>query len=310
MVYGIGNRLASNSSWTTTRLRGALAALTALGLGAALAGCDTVGGARNGLSGAAPQIAEVAPDDPAAASANIASLTEVINRNPGSAEAYLTRGNAFARNGRMGEAIADFSQAIKLDPNNAAAYTNRALAQRQLGRNDAALNDFSRAIEVNPRHASAYLGRANLLRAQGQLDEAMRDLDQAIRLNPEGAQAFHARGLIYQKRGEHQRAVTDFDNAIDRDPFAGAPYQARGESLVAQGKYDKAIEDFNAWLNGLEQERQRLGGPRHGLRKAGQSHEGLEILPGARWSSTPTIPSPPRRREPKKSRSKSRKPGP
>ena len=68
------------------RLRGGLAACALLTLGATLAGCDTVGAGR-GLSGSAPQIAEVAPDDPAAASANIASLTDVINRNPNSAEA-------------------------------------------------------------------------------------------------------------------------------------------------------------------------------------------------------------------------------
>ena len=211
----------------------------------ALAGCETASGIRPPGRG----IAEIADTDPKAASANIDSLTEVIRRNPSSAEAYNTRGVAYARVGRFSEAIADFSQAVKLDANNAAAYTNRALASRQIGQNDSARADFDRAIQVNPNHAPAYVGRANLLRAQGNLDQAQSDLDTAIRLNPESAQAFHARGLIHQKRGDNTRAVTDFDNAIDRDPFAAAPYQARGESLVSLGKYDKAIEDFNAALN-------------------------------------------------------------
>lgn len=211
----------------------------------ALAGCETAMGIRPPGRG----IAEISDTDPKAAATNIDSLTEVIKRNPSSAEAYNTRGAAYARVGRFSEATVDFTEAAKLDPNSAAAYTNRALAERQMGHNDTARADFDRAIAANPNHAPAYVGRANLLRAQGNLDQALSDLDTAIRINPESAQAFHSRGLIYQKRNDYTRAVTDFDNAIDRDPFVFAPYQARGESLVAVGKYDKAIEDFNAALN-------------------------------------------------------------
>ncbi len=210
-----------------------------------LTGCETAMGIKPPGRG----IAEISDTDPKAAATNIDSLTEVIRRNPSSAEAYNTRGAAYARVGRFAEAVADFTEAAKLDPNSAAAYTNRALAERQMSQNEAARADFDRAIAANANHAPAYVGRANLLRAQGNLDQALSDLDTAIRLNPESAQAFHSLGLIYQKRNDNARAVTDFDNAIDRDPFVFAPYQARGESLVALGKYDKAIEDFNAALN-------------------------------------------------------------
>ena len=192
----------------------AFGALALISLG--LAGCaETIGTPRT-------RVAEVVDTDPNAASANLASLSDVVKRNP-TPEAFNTRGVAYARVARYQEAIADFTQAIKLDPGNAAAFTNRALAYRQIKREDAALADFDHAIQANPNHAPAYLGRANLLRAQGALDQALADLDQAIRLNPENAQAFHARGLIYQRQGDNARAITDFDNAIDRDPFAAAP---------------------------------------------------------------------------------------
>ena len=218
-----------------------LAALT-LTLGA----CATSDGV---IRPAGQGIAETTVTDSHAADTNIASLTDVIKRNPSSADAYNTRGVAYARIGRYPEATEDFTAAIRIDPNNFAAYTNRALAYRQSNRNDLARIDFDRALAANPNHAPALIGRANLLRSQGNLDQAKTDLDTAIRLNPENAQAFHARGLIHQKLGDNARAVSDFDNAIDRDPFAAAPYQARGESLVNLGKYDKAIEDFNAALN-------------------------------------------------------------
>ena len=199
--------------------RSAVACALLMAISLALAGCET---ATNIMGKQGTGVAEVANQSPQEASANLASLTDVIQRNPSSAEAYNTRGVAYAKIGKFQEAIADFNQSIKLNPNNAASLTNRALA---------------------------YRGRANLLRVQGKLDEARADLDKAIKLNPENAQAFHARGLIYQREGLHEQAITDFDNAIDRDPFAGAPYQARGQSLIAIGKSDKAIEDFNAALN-------------------------------------------------------------
>ncbi|HEU6442049.1 MAG TPA: tetratricopeptide repeat protein, partial [Microvirga sp.] len=107
--------------------------LTAL----SLAACSTVGG------GAPTQrIAVVEEDTQGTSQVNIASLSDVIQRNPNDPGAYNTRGAAYARIGRYSDAIADFSKAIQLDPNYAPAYTNRALALRQTNRNDQALADF------------------------------------------------------------------------------------------------------------------------------------------------------------------------
>ena len=178
--------------------RSALPAVLLVSLG--LAGCETVGAVGSVGMG----IAEVTPPS-RDTSVNLASLSDVVARNPRDAEAYNTRGAAYARTGDFDKAIGDFTTAVQIDPNNAAAYTNRALAYRQTGRNDLALADFNHALQSNPNHAPAYLGRGNLLRAQGNYPQALADLDQAIKLNSEGglgAQAFHARGLIHQRQGE------------------------------------------------------------------------------------------------------------
>ncbi len=222
--------------------------LASIALSAVLAGmaaaCDTVSAV-----GPRVAVAEVESADNPAASVNLASLTEVVNRRPNDPEAFNQRGAAYARLGRFNEAIADFSRAVSLDASFAPALTNRGLAQRQSGRDDAALQDFSRAIEANPNYAPAYLARGNLLRARNQLPEAIADLNQAIRLNPEGAEALHARGLVQQRQGNHRAAVADFDAAIDRNPYNAPPYTARGQSLLQLGQFAKAQEDFTASLN-------------------------------------------------------------
>ena len=118
----------------TTAFLGAVA-LTAVALG----GCETVGSAAGGR-----QYAVLEADTTGATNVNIASLSEVVQRNPNDAAAYNTRGAAYARAGQFGDAIGDFSKAIQIDPNSGSAYNNRALAYRQTGRNDAALQDLQR----------------------------------------------------------------------------------------------------------------------------------------------------------------------
>jgi tetratricopeptide (TPR) repeat protein len=192
--------------------------LTPLGLvlaTLALAGCETVS------QSAYPRVAVLEEDTQGTSKVNIASLSDVISRNPNDPGAYNTRGAAYARVGRYGDAIADFNKAVQLDPNNAPAYTNRALALRQTGKNEQALQDFTRAIQADPNYGPAYIGRGNLLRVQGQYQQALDDLTVAIRLTPESAEALHARGLLNQRQGLHQRAMAaDPNNATGKQGLA------------------------------------------------------------------------------------------
>ena len=133
--------------------RGALLALAAL----ALAACSETMGS---LTPSVNHVAEVDADS-AAAPGNIASLTDVIQRNPNDSTAYNTRGIAYAKSGRYQNAIDDFTKAVQIDPKFGAAYTNRALAYRQIDKDGLALADFSSAIAANPNDAAAFLGRGN-----------------------------------------------------------------------------------------------------------------------------------------------------
>ena len=51
----------------------------------------------------------------------------------GRANAYYSRGNAYANLGEQHRAIEDYDQALRLDPAFAAAYNNRANAYFKLG---------------------------------------------------------------------------------------------------------------------------------------------------------------------------------
>ena len=123
-------------------------AVLAVAAALAVAACgETFGGMAPGA-----RVAETEADAAAQASSagNLASLTQIIERNPQDPASYNTRGVVYAKLGRYSSAVADFSHAIELDPHFAGAYTNRALAYRQMKKDDLALQDFNQAIEFNP----------------------------------------------------------------------------------------------------------------------------------------------------------------
>ena len=124
--------------------------MVALLLATAVAGCDTVGRTSSG-----PRVAVLEDDKAGTSSINIESLSDVIQRNPNDASAYNTRGAAYARVGRYGDAVNDFNKAIQVDPGNAPAYTNRALAFRQTNRNDARDGGF---LESDPERSELRRG--------------------------------------------------------------------------------------------------------------------------------------------------------
>ena len=158
-----------------------------------------------------------------ASHANLASLSEAVQRNPADPQAYNTRGTALAQAGRTQEALADFDKALSLDPNYAQALANRGLVYRQTRKLDQALADYNRAIEIDANYAPAYLGRGLVYKARRQLLQALEDFNKSIALKADNPQAYYNRGLLYQSQKQHQFAIDDFT-------VAARPVRAAGRA--------------------------------------------------------------------------------
>ena len=107
----------------------AVVLITTAALGVSLGGCGTIG------VGSVSPTTETEDNQLAASPANIASLTEVVQRNPNDAQAYNMRGSVLGRAGRNQEALADFdhaiadySEALRVGPRSAVILTNRGIA--------------------------------------------------------------------------------------------------------------------------------------------------------------------------------------
>jgi tetratricopeptide (TPR) repeat protein len=220
------------------RLRPTLIALPLIA--ATLGGCSTA--ALNFAAAGAPESEDAVY---ASSPANIASLTDVVRRNPGDPQAYNMRGSVFGQAGRHDEALADFNKAISIDAHYAQAFANRGLVYRETGKLALALSDYNKAIAIDHNYAVAYLGRGMVYRQQHKLFAALQDFDKAIALRPDNAQAYYNRGLLYQAKKQHGYAIDDFTTAIGLSTQQAEPYVARGLSYMAVKDYKNAASDLD-----------------------------------------------------------------
>ena len=248
-----------------------------------LAGSDVDNGdrqkgsmARGSYSGPSKQ-ARVRPKILASgARQNLASLSEVVRRNPTDVNALNMRGTAFAKSSNYERALADFNAAIDIDPQYYQAYGNRALVYIKMGRTDLAKADYEQALRVSPQYTAAYLGRGRLFMKSKNYARALADFRQTIKLDPSNAIAYFQRGATYQLMGQHENAISDFNIAIGLKPETPQPYFARGQSRFELQQYETAYDDFyiaakrsngnaRAWTyRGLSAE--RFGDPKKAVR--------------------------------------------
>ncbi len=207
---------------------------------------------------------------------NLASLSEVVRRNPTDVNALNMRGTAFAKSANYQRALADFNAAIDIDPQYYQAYGNRALVHIKMARTDLAKADYEQALRLSPQYTAAYLGRGRLNMKSKNYAMALADFRQTIKLDPSNAIAYFQRGATYQLMGQHENAISDFNIAIGLKPDTPQPYFARGQSRFELQQYETAYDDFyiaakrsngnaRAWTyRGLSAE--RFGDPKKAVR--------------------------------------------
>lgn len=161
------------------------------------------------------------------------------------AVAYYARAHAFARQGKLEDALRDYSQALALNPRYLAALNNRAHTLMRLGRYKDAVKDLDDAIALWPDFRLAILNRAISLRNIGRYEQALADADRAIALDDADIGAHRERGVIKGQMGDLGEAIRSFSRAIEIDPRDFSSYFHRGRLYFASEQYDKAVADLS-----------------------------------------------------------------
>ena len=104
-----------------------------------------------------------------------------------SVEAYVLRGNCWARKGEKENAFRDWSEAIARDPTNinvAEAFCGRAIFWGDHNEYQKALSDVDRAIALSADYVLARMVRATACKELGMYEEANSEMRMAISIKP------------------------------------------------------------------------------------------------------------------------------
>jgi tetratricopeptide (TPR) repeat protein len=151
-------------------------------------------------------------------SADYDRLTNDIDRDPSSTDAYIKRGNILIQQREYALANRDLSEAIRLDPNNARAFNNRCWTEIMLDQADTAVIDCDAALKIQPDYVDALDSRGLANLKLGKFDRAVSDFNAALRLKPKLASSLYGRGFAHMRLGDKAEGGSDMESALAIDP--------------------------------------------------------------------------------------------
>jgi tetratricopeptide (TPR) repeat protein len=116
--------------------------------------------------------------------------------------------------GRLKEAVEIYTEVIAKNPRSAEAYNWRGIAYEDLGQLDQALEDFNKAIQIAPDYADAYNNRGEIYRKKNMIPQAIGDYRKATELEKNFAEAYYNMGLMYEIQKRDGLAVREYENYL------------------------------------------------------------------------------------------------
>ncbi|MBP6532891.1 MAG: tetratricopeptide repeat protein [Bacteroidia bacterium] len=141
--------------------------------------------------------------------------TDVVTKDPTSADAFTNRGQYFESIGDHEKAFQDFSQSIKLNPNKPDGYHNRAVSYFNMKDLNNALIDNQHALDIDPRFSSAIVNRAAIFFNLEKNDSAIFYYKKALEINPRNAKAYYECAASYYKMNDFNSAIVYFKKATE-----------------------------------------------------------------------------------------------
>jgi tetratricopeptide (TPR) repeat protein len=136
-------------------------------------------------------------------------LSQAIEQDPNHKLAFLSRGSAYMKLGKLDKSVADFDKAIAKNPDYARAYHLRGFVHEKRGSYEYALNDFDKAIELDPEYGAAYYSRATLHTKMGNEDLALEDMEMITHLTNKNIEVFANENNVWRSQQLRVEAITE-----------------------------------------------------------------------------------------------------
>lgn len=164
--------------------------------------------------------------------AAIADYDKAIAIEPGNADFFNARGNAWNNRGDHARAVLDYDTTLRLNPRAAETLDNRCWAKAAwLHDPTGAVRDCETALRLRPGHGNTLENIGFAYLQLGRLSDAVRSYSSALAENPSRPDSLFGRGIAEERLGHADEARADLASARRLNPRVDDEY--RGYGIVA-----------------------------------------------------------------------------
>jgi tetratricopeptide (TPR) repeat protein len=206
---------------------------------------------------------------------------QVLQDQPGNADALYLLGTAAQQAGKPEAAAACLQRAIKRDRRNPDYHLALGDARQAQGKAKEAQAAYNKALALAPGRAEPHFGLGNLMQAKGKLQDAVRHYRRALKIDPRLAEAHNNLGVALTALGRLAEAAGCFERALALKPNYADAHLNHGQALKADGRLEEAIQAYHRVLKldpRLAEARNNLG---TALRDQGKPEAAVEELRAA-----------------------------
>ncbi len=174
----------------------------------------------------------------------VLSYQKAIQIKPDLIEAYFNMGNAFYRMEKYDSAIFSYESALKIKPGFSNALNNLGLAYHAQNNSGKAISCFNQALHIDPDNADVHNNLGNSLHDEGKAKDAIRSYLKTVELNPDHFYALYNLGNSYQELGNFEQAIYYYNKSISKNPENINAYINLGKAYHVQGDIDRAIQTY------------------------------------------------------------------
>ncbi len=174
----------------------------------------------------------------------IKSAAQALAVQPDYGVAHYNLGNLYVRQGNFDLAKQHFEAALRLLPNFAEAHSNYGQLLAERGDIAAGVAQFEKAIALNPSLSRAHFNLGVALVKQGKADAAIGPLQEAAKLDGASPQASYYLGSLYAAQNRYAEAEAAFNQALGIDAGFAPAHQSLAQLLALQGKREEAMRHY------------------------------------------------------------------
>jgi protein O-GlcNAc transferase len=177
----------------------------------------------------------------------VRTLNQIVEAQPGDADARLLLGSILAEDHDRAGAIAQLTEAVRLRPQSAEAHNALGEAFNGFGETRSARGEFEKAVALDPAFAQAQVNLGQVLMLEGKFGPAAQPLDHALHLfggKPDAAYAHYLRAKVNTDRNEIHQAAEHLTAAVLLQPDFAEAWSDLGEARKTLGDSDGALTAF------------------------------------------------------------------